>query len=129
MTFRYIDLMPDGWAVVATDSGYITEDVFYDWLTTQFIPCAKPSAEDPCVLLLDNHSAHISARILQTAVDHHLVVVNQPPHSSHFLQPLDNIFGLLKDGVASSSHAAQLIDGSAQVLTCITSNVFNFVIT
>ena len=107
--------MPDDWMTVSTDSGYINEQIFFDWMKDMFIPFVKPTEEDPVLLLMDNLSCHTSVRILQHAADHHVNILTQPPHSSHFLQPLDKSFGQLKAGIASSSLAAQLINGSAQV--------------
>ena len=112
--------MPDGWHIVASETGYVTEEIFFNWFEEVFIPNAKPSATNPCILLMDNHASHISARIIKLAMECHVSILNQPPHSSHFLQPLDKIFGLLKDGISSSSHAAQLIHASAQVIIYLT---------
>ena len=100
---------------MSTESGYINEEIFYDWLKELFIPHTKPTADDPVILLLDNLASHFSGRILKLAADNHVFIINQPAHSSHFLQPLDKIFGKLKDGISGMSHAAQLVDGSAQV--------------
>ena len=46
------------------------------------------------VLLLDNHSSHVSVKALQFALSARIRLVNLPPHTSHLLQPLDvGIFG------------------------------------
>ncbi len=114
-TERYLELLPHQWTISSTPSGYVDEEKFYSWMEDIFIKHTHPSPTNPVLLLMDNHSAHLSARTMQLAYENSVFVVTQPPHSSHFLQPLDAIFGLLKDSIAACAHAAQLINGSAQV--------------
>lgn len=60
---------------------------------------AKPTAEHPVLLILDNHSSHISISIevLEYAKDHHIIIWSFPSDCSHALQPLDrSVFGPLK---------------------------------
>lgn len=71
-----------------TESGWVDENVFFDWFTNQFIPSVK-SIKRPIILFFDGHTAHISTRIIKTAMDHQIELECIPPHSSTILQPLD----------------------------------------
>ena len=59
------------------------------------------SPDDYRLLLCDGHDSHISAALVGYTIQHHIVLVLLPPHSSHLLQPLDvGIFGPLKTALA-----------------------------
>nr|XP_023020863.1 uncharacterized protein LOC111509369 [Leptinotarsa decemlineata] len=84
--------------MVATvsDSGWINESIFIDYLR-HFISFAKPTKEDPVLLILDNHESHISLGAYELYREHGLHVLSLPPHVSHKMQPLDlTIFSSLK---------------------------------
>jgi len=58
---------------------------------------AKPSKEQPVLLLMDNHSSHEGYAGLKFAKDNGIIILTFPPHTSHKLQPLDiGPFGPLK---------------------------------
>lgn len=71
-----------------TDSGWVEEHVFYDWLVNQFIPSVE-SIKRPLLLIFDGHTAHISTRIIQAAMKHQIELECLPPHTTTILQPLD----------------------------------------
>lgn len=71
-----------------TDSGWVDEKVFYDWFIHQFIPSVK-MIKRPIILLFDGHSAHISTRIIKTAMDNQIELKCLPPHTTTILQPVD----------------------------------------
>lgn len=47
------------------------------------------SVPEPVLLLLDQHSSHLTMEALELAKAHHIVVFGLIPHASHILQPLD----------------------------------------
>lgn len=62
-----------------------------------FIRYVKPSADDPVLLLMDNHASHLSVEALDIAAANHVHILSFPPHCSHRLQPLDvSVFGPVK---------------------------------
>jgi hypothetical protein len=71
-----------------TDSGWVEEHVFYDWLVNQFIPSVE-NIKRPLLLIFDGHAAHISTRIIQAAMKHQIELECLPPHTTTILQPLD----------------------------------------
>lgn len=72
----------------ATESGWVDENVFYDWFMHQFIPSTK-AIKRPIMLLFDGHSAHISTRIIKAAMENQIELECLPPHTTTILQPLD----------------------------------------
>ncbi|KAJ8897007.1 hypothetical protein PR048_002353 [Dryococelus australis] len=55
------------------------------------------SSENPILLLLDNHSSHITVESVSFAKDHGVALLTIAPHCSHRMQPLDSsLFGPFK---------------------------------
>ncbi|XP_045459327.1 MFS-type transporter clz9-like [Melitaea cinxia] len=87
---------PKGALDLANPRGWITEESFYRSMI-HFIKYVKPSEENPCLLLCDNHSSHITIDIVTLARDNHITILTFPPHCSHRLQPLDvSVYGPFK---------------------------------
>ncbi|KAJ8875166.1 hypothetical protein PR048_023061 [Dryococelus australis] len=77
---------PSGTLSFVTETGYTNSDLFLDWLK-HFAHHVKPSAEDPILLVADNHSTHCSLLAI-----------------SHIIQPLDKgLFSPLKAAHASEA--------------------------
>lgn len=73
------------------DNGWITEDLFVEWL--QHFECfTKPSKEDPVLLILDNHSSHCSLTAYNFCKAKGIEMLTIPSHTSHRIQPLDGTF-------------------------------------
>ncbi|XP_059061655.1 uncharacterized protein LOC131854549 [Achroia grisella] len=60
------------------------------WMNTEFllfmkhfITYVKPTKESPVLLLLDNHSSHLSVEVLDLAKNNGVVMLSYPPHCSH----------------------------------------------
>ncbi|CAF2143517.1 unnamed protein product [Rotaria magnacalcarata] len=71
-----------------TESGWIDEDCFYDYLLKLFIPKTQHIPR-PLLLILDNHSTHLSIKTAKLAIQHHIHILCFPAHGTHILQPLD----------------------------------------
>ncbi|GBN18533.1 hypothetical protein AVEN_112496-1 [Araneus ventricosus] len=50
---------PNGTLPLISDIGYMNSHLFSDWLK-HFVKHAKPSAEDPVLLIADNHTSRCS---------------------------------------------------------------------
>lgn len=86
---------PPGAIYRANKSGWITEQLFVEWLA-HFKEKTNASAQNPVLLILDNHSTHCSVEAFDFCADNGIVMLSIPPHTSHRLQPLDlTIFGPL----------------------------------
>lgn len=74
----------------------MNEKLFESWLT-QFVAEAKPTADRPIVLILDNHDSHITEANITQAKKLHVHLFGLPKNSTSVTQPLDvGIFGPLK---------------------------------
>ncbi|XP_030757551.1 uncharacterized protein LOC115883338 [Sitophilus oryzae] len=72
-------------------SGWITEDLFLEWLK-HFAQYVNVSTVDPVLVILDNHATHSSLKSYKFCRENGIVLVSLPPHNSHRLQPLDVTF-------------------------------------
>lgn len=87
---------PPGSSGAAHISGWMTQEVFLQWLE-HFSKHTKCSLEHPVLLLMDNHTSHVSIAAIESAKKKGIVLLTFPPHCSHKLQPLDRtVYGPLK---------------------------------
>ena len=87
---------PPGASYQCSKSGWIDRELFLEWLN-HFVSFVKPSQRSPVLLILDNHTSHVSMEAIEYAKNHSIVLLSIPPHCSHRLQPLDvGFFGPLK---------------------------------
>ena len=87
---------PIGTTGAVSDSGWVTTELFYKWFE-HFVDHARPSVEKRVLLIMDNHTSHISVKLLCEARKCGVDIITLPPHSSHVLQPLDiSVFGPFK---------------------------------
>lgn len=97
---RYQDHMiregPVGSSGAGNGSGWMQETEFLLFLE-HFKKQAKPTTEQKCLLLLDNHASHISIQAIDFCKNNGIVLLSFPPHCTHKLQPLDRaVFGPFK---------------------------------
>jgi len=80
----------------ANPSGWINEDIFVEFLK-HFTVYSRCSKEKPILLLLDNHSSHISVAAIHFACENGIIMLSILPHYSNKLQPLDvSVYGPFK---------------------------------
>ncbi|XP_063891128.1 uncharacterized protein LOC135116582 [Helicoverpa armigera] len=96
---------PPGCIGAGNSSGWMTGLEFRVFMK-HFIGNVKPSATDPVLLLLDNHTSHLDIEVVETAKENNVVLLSFPPHCSHKLQPLDvGVYGPFKNYCASQQDA------------------------
>lgn len=96
MQSAFLDFASPTTVGYANGSGWMQQEEYVLWLN-HFIRFAKPSPDAPVLLLLDNHSSHLSVQAIDLANDNGIVMLSFPPHCSHRLQPLDvSVYGPLK---------------------------------
>ncbi|CAG7729982.1 unnamed protein product [Allacma fusca] len=79
-----------------TAKGWSTSEAFLKWLR-HFRKFASATPDIPLLLILDNHSSHVSFQAVSYCRRHHIDLLTLPPHSTHKLQPCDvSFFGPLK---------------------------------
>ncbi|KAK9876162.1 hypothetical protein WA026_011278 [Henosepilachna vigintioctopunctata] len=57
------------------DSGWIIENLFVDWLH-HFISFAKPTLEEPILLILDNHESHVNLACYQLCRQNGIILMS-----------------------------------------------------
>lgn len=83
------DGAPPGSIFSCNANGWMTIDVFSIWFD-HFLNHAKPTNEDPALLILDGHGSHTkNLDVIDKARRNNVVLLCLPPHTSHKLQPLD----------------------------------------
>ncbi|XP_072383364.1 uncharacterized protein [Diabrotica undecimpunctata] len=69
-------------------SGWSNEQLFYQWLQ-HFKNIVKPSMDEPVLIIMDNHSSHLSIKIYEFCNQNGIELLTIPPRTHHRLQPLD----------------------------------------
>lgn len=91
-----MNMCPPGSHGIAHESGWMTNENFLIYLE-HFLKYAKPSKENPILLILDNHASHVSLEAITFCRNNNITMLGFPPHTTHRLQPLDvSFFGPLK---------------------------------
>ncbi|CAG7718342.1 unnamed protein product [Allacma fusca] len=88
--------IPPDWVLTGTGNGWSNGKIFMQWIE-HFAAFSRPNATNPVLLLLDNHTSHISIEILNFCETHNIHMLSIPPHTSHKLQPLDvSVYSAIK---------------------------------
>ncbi|XP_030745251.1 uncharacterized protein LOC115890301 [Sitophilus oryzae] len=87
---------PIGSDGTAQKNGWMCTEIFVKYLH-HFSKYAHSSPETPVLLMVDNHSSHISLPAINYCRQKGIIMIGFPPHTTHRLQPLDvSFFGPLK---------------------------------
>lgn len=75
-------------------NGWMDDTLGEHWFVDVFLKYCGP--ERPQLLILDGHSSHETLGLLMRAMEENVHILSLPPHTTHYLQPLDRaIFGPL----------------------------------
>jgi hypothetical protein len=89
--------LPAEWVIQTTDNGWTTNEAGLDWIKHYDQHTAPRTKGKYRLLILDGHESHHSTAFELYCQDHSIITLCMPPHSSHYLQPLDvGCFGPLK---------------------------------
>ena len=91
--------LPADWEFTASESGFINSELFYQWMEKILVPYVR-RVGPPVVLTLDQATPHLSVRVLKLAIKHGIELFAFLPGASYLLQPLDQVFYLLKTAFA-----------------------------
>lgn len=87
---------PVGSLGLAAKSGWMNTELFPEALT-HFMKYMNVTRENQALLIMDNHSSHISLEVQTLAKANGLTILTFPPHCSHRMQPLDvSVYGPFK---------------------------------
>ncbi|GBN40587.1 hypothetical protein AVEN_247770-1 [Araneus ventricosus] len=107
---------PNGTLPLISDTGYTNSDLFIDWLK-HFVKHAKPSTEDPVLLIADNHTSHCSLPAVSFCRENHTTFLTHPPHTSYVLQLLDKCFFAPLKALYSSETEKWLVQNPGKAIT------------
>lgn len=88
MTPELIENTPHGSMGMVSNSHFITDDLFLDWLS-HFKNHSKASKDQPVLLILDSHASYISLKAIDFYRQNNIIALTLPPLHSHKMQPLD----------------------------------------
>lgn len=86
---RYFTDLPNGYLVACSDSGYTNDDLSLEWARHFVRQTQKHLKGVYRLLLFDGFDSHCTQEFLEYLEDHKVIAYRLPPHTSHFLQPLD----------------------------------------
>lgn len=88
-----VEHVPADWGIGNSDTGWMTTETFYEYITNVFYPwLVKKNIQLPILLYLDGHSSHVTMPLVTFCRSHGIELFSLLPHSTHVLQPLDVAF-------------------------------------
>ena len=89
---KMIQNTPKGWGIGISESGGMTAEAFYEYLTNVFYPwLLRENIQYPIIIYLDNHS-HITIPLVSYCRNKQIEIIPIYPKSTHTMQPLDITF-------------------------------------
>ena len=88
-------------------SGHIDSSLYINFIEKLFIPNIPP--QRPVILIQDNHASHLSLPLIELCRANDIILLNLPPHTTHILQPLDQLFDTLKSAFTNIARTASLL--------------------
>lgn len=91
------DLPPD-WVIALSEKGWTTNELGLKWLSEVFEKyTVSRTIGKYRLLILDGHRSYATPEFDRYCLEHLIITLYMPPHSSHLLQPLDvGCFSVLK---------------------------------
>lgn len=92
------DSMPEHWSLGRSESGWMNGDVFFEYITNDFIDwITDKEIKKPVLLLVDGHKSHMSLMLSSICEELGIILYALPPNTTHMLQPADvSVFAPLK---------------------------------
>lgn len=82
--------VPDGWGIGCSDSGWMKNDVFYEYIGNVFYKyLVKENTQFPIILFVDGHKTHLTYQTSQMCCDLGIILIALYPNSTRILQPAD----------------------------------------
>lgn len=80
--------------MATSDTGYSNNHLSLEWLKDFDCHSARRQEREYCLLILDKYGSHCTLKFIKYFDAHHIIPVCLPPHTTHFLQPLNIILFL-----------------------------------
>ena len=106
MPSEIINSVPSGWGIQNTDNGWMTSDVFCNYIEKLFYPALINSGiKFPVIIFLDGHKTHVTYKLSRICTDLKIILICLYPNATRILQPADvAVFKPLKDGWRNAVH-------------------------
>lgn len=91
-------ILPKNWHADISDSGWMTSDVFFKYISTIFYPwLQKEEINTPVLLFVDGHVSHRSLKLSEFCAEKKIILASLLPNTTHICQPMDVvIYGPVK---------------------------------
>lgn len=114
----FVKGLPPESIVECHQSGWMQSDIFANIWFPHFLKYAKPSKEDPILLIFDGHATHTkNLQLVERARSNNVHIIVIPPHTSHRMQPLDVAFMLPLTTYYEQETKNYLISNPGKVVT------------
>lgn len=92
--------VPENWGLGRSDSGWMTSQVFYEYISNHFLSYLKSNnIQRPVILFVDGHRSHLTKHVSQLCDDNGIILISLFPNTTHIMQPADvSVFRPLKAG-------------------------------
>jgi DDE superfamily endonuclease len=93
-TMKRIGEFDSGYHIACSENGWTDNELGLEYLKEHFEPQTRTQTDRYRILICDGHESHVSTAAIKFCLDHKIILLCLPPHSTHLLQPLDvGIFG------------------------------------
>lgn len=98
--------IPNGLKWMKSDSGWMTSEVFYNYIKEIFYPCLiEKKILFPVILYVDGHKTHLTYELSILCDNLKIILICLYPNATRVLQPADvSIFKPLKNGWQKAVH-------------------------
>lgn len=84
------DSVPDDFAVDKSATGWMNQDIFYDYIKNTFHPdLVKNKIKFPVILFVDGHASHLSYKLSELCTGLKIELICLPPNATRIMQPAD----------------------------------------
>lgn len=92
--------MPNGWGLGKSESGWMTGESFFEYVSNIFYPwIIKNNIPLPVIFYVDGHKSHLTLHVSDFCSEKGIILISLYPNSTHLIQPLDvGVFKALKNG-------------------------------
>lgn len=82
--------MPNDWGFGKSESGWMTGETFFEYISNVFYPwLVKNNIKLPVLLFVDGHVSHLTLHLSKFCSDNGIILVALHPNATHILQPMD----------------------------------------
>ena len=101
-----VEALPKGWSYGSNDSGWMSNDTFFQYIKNIFYPSLiENNIQFPVIVYVDGHSSHLTLSLCEFCKEHNIIIIALFPNSTHFLQPCDiSLFRPLKGEFQKEVH-------------------------